>query len=100
MNFTDEELDLLTADGYVPGYFMDIREGDLVAIPPVTRHDNKTVTTVVIERLMTVQADYNNEDGQLVRNQVLNLIGRDLDGRPLHLTYGNTYPCFIKREES
>ena len=100
MNFTDTELDLLVADGYQPGYMIDIREGDLVAIPPVTRFDDKPVQTIVVTRLMVVDASYWDErKNGIVPHRVIDFIGTDLDGRPHHLSYGNTYPCFFKREE-
>lgn len=102
MTFTDSELDMLVSDGYVPGYMMDVQEGDLVAIPPVMRYDDRKVLSVVVQRLMAVAADYHSDDGRLVPHRVINFIGLDLDGRPHHLSYGNTYPCFYKRaaEES
>jgi hypothetical protein len=95
--FTDSELDMLVSDGYSPGYMMDVQEGDLVAIRPVTRYGDKTVMTVVVQRLMTVSADYRDDEGRLVPHRVIVFIGADLDGRPHHLSYGNTYPCFYKR---
>ena len=98
MNFTDEELDLLVADGYFPAYMMDVREGDLVAIPPVMRYDNKKVQTVIVTRLMVQPSDYTDDNGRLRQHTVIVFIGNDLDGRPHHLSYGGTYPCFIKRE--
>ncbi len=38
MDFTKEEIRLLLGMDYHPGFMLDICEGDLVAIPPVTRH--------------------------------------------------------------
>lgn len=100
MSFTDAELDMLVSDGYEPGYMMDIREGDLVAIPPVIRFDDQKVITVVVTRLMPTNGDYMDESGAMVRNTVMVFIGNDLDGRPHHLSYGGTYPCFLKRGEN
>lgn len=100
MSFTDAELDMLTADGYTPGYMMDVREGDLVAIPPVMRLDDKKVQTIVITRLMMVDGSYwDDRQGGIVPHRVIDFIGTDLDGRPHHMSYGNTYPCFIKRDD-
>lgn len=89
MDFTDAELDLLVGDGFEVAYMGDIKLNDLVAIPPVIRSDlgggSKTVKTVVVTRIRCV-------------GDVMVFIGTDLDGRPHHMSYGNTYPCFIKRE--
>ena len=104
MEFTTEELQMLVGSGYEAGYMGDVREGDMVAIPPSfrTRLGNEpppTVKTLVVQRIFRVQSDYYDEAGGLVRNVVINFIGVDLDNLPQHCAYGSTYPCFILREQ-
>jgi hypothetical protein len=104
MKFTNEETQLLMEDGYKPGYMGDIREGDLVAIPPVSRTsfagEIHPVKTIVVDRLMKQDASYFDPDeNEQVQNVVINFIGFNLDNLPEHLSYGSMYPCFYKREE-
>jgi hypothetical protein len=104
MEFTQEEAMMLTADGFEPGFMMDIREDDLVAIPPVSRFTIKeneapaTVKTVVVKRKLTVDGTYMDENDEIVPNRIVTFIGNDLDGIPGHYSFGHTYPCFFKRE--
>lgn len=104
--FTIEETDLLVDDGFIPGYMMDLQEKDLVAIAPFTRTNFTTgehnpVMTYTVERIMPLDSDYEDYDSNgRVRHTVIVFIGRDLDGRPHHLSYGNTFPCFYKRSQS
>lgn len=104
MNFTREETGLLVQDGYEPGFLMDIQEGDLVAIPPVTRSNFDgsiaPIKSLVVKRMMKIDASYSDpETGEFTRNIVIKFIGIDLDGLPVHCSYGSTYPCFYKRSE-
>lgn len=104
MEFTTDEMQMLSGDGYVAGYIEDIREGDLVAIPPVMRTsafgDPQGVKTLMVERVVPRDASYTDEDGGFVRHVVISFIGRDIDGLPRHQSYGNSYPCMFKRERS
>ncbi len=104
MDFTKEEIRLLLGMGYHPGFMLDICEGDLVAIPPVTRHpvDGETalVRTLRVQRLIFLrQTNYEFESDEVVDYSVVVFIGTDLDEIPHHCSYGNTYGCFIKTED-
>ncbi len=61
MDFTNEEIRMLLGDGYHPGFMLDVEEGDLVAIPPVTRialnGETATVKTIRVQRLITLRLD-------------------------------------------
>lgn len=103
MEFTIEETDLLVQDGFVCGWMGDIQEGDIVAIPPVSRTtfggEPRPVKTFVIQRLLPkFDGSYwdPDEDG-MIHNVVVHFIGLDLDGRPSSESYGSTYPIFYKR---
>lgn len=109
LDFTQEETALLVADGYMPGWMMDIREGDLIAIAPVVRTNfadgspvpPKTLTVARVIRSDASYTEYDHEthEERLVPHTVINFIGISLDNLPEHCAYGNTYPCFIKRGE-
>lgn len=104
LDFTKEELMLLTQDGYKPGFMMDIREGDLIAIPPVWRSQFDgtpiPIKSLTIERILElVTQDYDEVNDRVIHHTVVVFIGRDLDGLPEHCSYGNTYPVLIKRQE-
>lgn len=104
LDFTNEEIVMLVEDGYTAGYMMDIREGDLIAIAPVMRTNFEggivPVKSLTVQRIMHLRSDYRDtETDELVEHTVIVFIGIDLDGLPQHCSYGNTYPCFIKREE-
>ncbi len=104
MDFTKEETRLLLDDGYRPGFMLDISEGDLVAIPPVTRHsfngEPARVKTLRVERIILLhQRNYDMDSDDFIENNVVVFIGNDLDGLPEHCAYGNTYGCFIKTQD-
>jgi hypothetical protein len=104
LEFTNDEIVMLVEDGYEPGFMMDIREGDLVAIPPIMRTNFEgvpnPVRTLVIQRIMPVDSSYHDMDtDELVRNVVIHFIGMTLENLPQHCTYGSTYPCFFKRPQ-
>ena len=102
LDFTQEETELLVADGYEPGFMMDIRVGDLVAIAPVMRtsFDGAPIPpkTLTVVRIVKQDGSYwQPEREEMVRNTVVNFIGMNLNNLPEHCAYGHTYPCFIKR---
>jgi hypothetical protein len=103
MEFSSEETIMLMADGYEPGFMMDIQEGDLVAIPPVTRTsfdgEIKPVKTLTVKRVVPQDASYADENDEIVAHTVINFIGITIDNLPEHCSYGCTYPCFIKRSK-
>ncbi len=104
MDFTKEEIRLLLGMGYHPGFMLDICEGDLVAIPPVTRlsfnGETATVKTLRVERLINLHKEnYDMDSASIIEQNVIIFIGLDLDGLPEHCAYGNTYGCFIKTED-
>lgn len=104
LDFTQDELTLLIQDGYEPGFMMDIREGDLIAIPPIMRTNieglNNTIKTLVVKRVIKSDSSYYDSDkDEIIPHTVINFIGITLDNLPEHCMYGNTYPCFIKRGE-
>lgn len=105
LDFTEDELILLVQDGYKPGYMMDIREGDLIAIPPVSRirfsesEPKPSVKTLVVQRVMSLDASYVDDSKKFIQHTVITFIGINVNNLPEHCSYGNTYPCFIKREE-
>jgi hypothetical protein len=103
MDFTKEEIRLLLGMDYHPGFMLDIREGDLVAIPPVTRHpvngETALIQTFRVKRLITLHKEsYDMDSDNVVEYYVVIFIGTDLDGLPHHCSYGNTYGCFIRTE--
>lgn len=91
MGFSNEELEMLTGMEFQPAYMYDLQVGDRVAIPPVSRFawGDKGVPTVAVYDVERI-ADSGN-------STVMSFIGRDIDGRPRHLMYGNVYPCLIRR---
>ena len=106
MNFTKDELIMLIDDGYKPGFMIDIREDDLVAIPPIVRThyadgEMIPVKTLVVQRIIKQDASYWDEESDAIKPHIVVVfIGIDLDNLPEHCAYGSTYPCFIKREEA
>jgi hypothetical protein len=104
MDFTKEEIRLLLGNGYHPAFMMDVTEGNLVAIPPVSRNtingEAALVKTLRVERLMNFRKqNYDFDNDRFVEHDVVIFIGIDLDGLPEHCSYGNTYGCFIKTED-
>lgn len=102
LNFTTDEIDLLVADGFIASFMRDIRVGDLVAIPPVTREswtgEPRAVESLRIQRILQELDDDLDEHGNDISPHfVLNFIGLDIDDRPIHKAFGHTYPCFIKK---
>ena len=100
IDFTEDEITLLVQDGYTPGFMGEIKEGYLVAIPPVMRSSfdgtTNTVKTYVITKLMKVNAPYMDPSEGYVPHEIINFIGIDLNNLPKHGAYGNDYPCFYK----
>lgn len=105
MEFTTEEVRMLLDDGYFAAFMGDIREGDLVAIPPVMRTSlfaseshPPTVQTFEVQRLIDHRSTEMDDEGNVSSHRVMVFIGIDLEGLPRHKSYGATYNCFIKRE--
>lgn len=107
MEFSAAEIRMLLDDGYSPDYIGSIREGDLVAIPPVSRTpiygderdgDKHKVRTFTIKSIVKSDASfYEPREDLVIQNTVVNFIGVDIDGLPRHESYSSIYHCFIKR---
>jgi len=103
-DFTMEETSMLVEDGYQPGFMLDVREGDLVAIAPGIRSNfdgtTRPIKTLTVQRLLILNNSYYDyESDEMIENVVIKFIGINLDGLPEHCAYSNVYPCFIKKSE-
>lgn len=89
MTFTPNEAIALQEEGFFAAWMKDVREGDMIAIPPVSRFSeiNDEVQWVYVTRLRNVKAS----------SSVVTVIGITLDGYEIHHAYGDSYPVSILR---
>lgn len=104
-DFTREEVDFMIKDEYKPGFMKDIQNNDLVAIPPISRTDpygdERGPKVLVVTQLWRSDGSYYQpEEDRTVPNTIMNFVGVDKNGQSEHCSYGNAYPCWIKRNSN
>lgn len=90
--FNVEEAQALMEAGFHHAWMRDVEEGDMIAIPPVSRYssldEHREIQWVYVTRIRDVYPGSN-----IVRT----IIGTTLEGHEVHHSYGDSYPVSILR---
>ena len=87
MSTNQEEVVMLTGAGYEPAYIDDIREGDEIAIPPVSRYFQDGLQMLTVQRILQPSPSVHG---------VVSFTADSPEGLNHH-QYGAAYPVWIIR---
>lgn len=99
--WTEKERSDLIHRGFRPGFMHDIKVGDIVNIPSISRFlpEEDLPEQYLVQRIIRTQHEDLINDDETIPHYVVVFIGVAADEMPYHKAYGHTYPCMILRRD-